>query len=289
MSGGSSIEWTDVTWNCITGCTRVSDGCARCYAEQLSATRLAESPKYLGVAEMRGTEARWTGLVRCHPEVLEAPLRWRKPRMIFVNSMSDTFHPDVKIAFIKKLWRTMALSPRHTFQVLTKRPMRMAHVLEVIGSDWMALTYDGGAEFPEWPLPNVWLGTSVEDQQRADERIPQLLRCPAAVRFLSCEPLLSGMDVDSGKTGGIDWVIVGGESGRDHRPMRLEWAEGIVRQCRDAGVPCFVKQLGSSWFQDLQHPGHSIRVHPSKSAKGGDMSEWPAVLRVREWPEGVVA
>ncbi len=310
----SDIEWTDASWNCVTGCTRVSDGCTRCYAERLSATRLAQSPKYVGVAEMRGAEARWTGLVRCHPEVLEHPLRWRKPRMIFVNSMSDTFHEDVPESFLFKMFAVMAACPQHTFQVLTKRPRRMAELLRVWGeaeagdrqygfdNEVFELGFEPDCS-PYWPLPNVWVGTSVEDQQRADERIPHLLKVPAVVRFLSCEPLLGPLDFDDGpmfpeestmgpwnelELGQIHWLIVGGESGRDHRPMRLEWAEGIVRQCRDAGVPCFVKQLGASWFQDLSHPGHSIRVYPKKSPKGGDMSEWPAALRVREWPEGVV-
>jgi len=465
----TSIEWTDATWSPVTGCTKVSAGCKHCYAE--------------GVAERFWGERKFTD-VRCHPERLEAPLHWRKPRRVFVNSMSDLFHEDVPDEFIDRVFAVMALAPQHTFQVLTKRPERMrawvsdpetpfrvtramdslhgtpraaeevrpiagfpgyfasSHgtiyserrghrrhmrpdygdqgharvqlhregesqrgkrmlvhrlVLETFvgqppspdaqgrhldgnprnnaaenlswgeqGDNWGDSKRHGthrryskldqatvdairsraaqgesgealGREFGVsgtqvrnivagrqwatkaligWPLPGVWLGVSVEDQRAADERIPLLLQTPAAVRFLSCEPLLGPLDLRScledrkRRHVGLDLVIVGGESGPNARPCDVAWVRSIVKQCEAAGLACFVKQLGALPFvgdgkhthvagqrgygvvcdqgDPCPHCGkHPITHWPSlvlRDRKGSDPSEWPDDLRVREFP-----
>lgn len=266
----TSIEWTEKTWNPITGCTKVSPGCDHCYAEGI-ARRFAGSKAFPNGFE-----------VTLHPERLDTPLRWRKPARVFVNSMSDLFHDAVPDEYIARVFGVMADASQHTFQVLTKRHGRMRSLLndgeffqEVRG---LAIDAHGMAGIP-WPLPNVWLGCSVEDQKRADLRIPALLDTPAAVRFLSCEPLLGAVDLcqdgwlfpDEFDRPGVAWVIVGGESGPGARRMELDWAREIVEDCADAGVACFVKQLGSA------HGPH----------KGGDMTTWPAELQVREYPTPV--
>ena len=211
MSGQSKIEWTDATWNPVTGCTKVSPGCKHCYAERIT--------------------KRWGGdfsKVTLHPDRLDAPLHWRKPRMVFVNSMSDLFHEDVPDYFIDDVFDVCAVAANHTFQILTKRPERM-----------MRYCQDDDRSI----LHNVWLGVSVEDQQRADERIPHLLQTPAAVRFLSVEPMLGPVAL-SAWLGSIDWVICGGESGPGARPMDQGWARILRDQCVHAGVPFFFKQWG---------------------------------------------
>ena len=212
MSDRSKIEWTDATWNPVTGCTAVSAGCEHCYAEAL-ALRLQR----MGVAKYRHGFA-----VTLHPEALAQPLRWATPRRIFVNSMSDLFHARVPKGFVAQVWNVMARCPQHTFQVLTKRPARMAR--------WTAA---------HPAPPNVWLGTSVEDA-RVLGRVDHLRACRAPVRFLSCEPLLGpldGLDLT-----GIDWVIVGGESGPGYRPMDMAWARDIRDLCVERGVAFFFKQ-----------------------------------------------
>lgn len=218
MAERSSIEWTDSTWNPVTGCTKISPGCKHCYAETFA--------------------ERWRGIVghpyeqgfdlRLWPDRLEAPLRWRSPRMIFVNSMSDLFHHGVPDEFIEKVFATMATARQHTFQVLTKRPDRMAA--------WHAL-------HPAfWDLRNVWLGTSVENRAYGLPRIPHLREIRSAIRFLSIEPLLE--DLGEIDLRNIDWVIVGGESGHGARPMEETWVHSIRRQCRESKVPFFFKQWG---------------------------------------------
>lgn len=214
MADNSAIEWTDSTWNPTTGCTAISAGCDHCYAETL-ARRLQR----MGVAKYQnGFE------VTLHPETLSQPFRWKTPRRVFVNSMSDLFHARVPLEFVAQVWDVMQSCPQHTFQVLTKRPERLAR--------WTA----------QHPAPpNVWLGTSVEDQ-RVIGRIDRLRECQAYVRFLSCEPLLGplpGLDL-----AGIHWVIAGGESGPDYRPIRAEWARELRDQCVAQGVPFFFKQWG---------------------------------------------
>lgn len=312
----SKIEWTDATWNPVVGCSPVSEGCRNCYAAK-EAIRLGGNPNpkigalYAGTSEMRGTGSKrravFTGKVNMVPERLDQPLRWRKPRRVFVNSMSDLFHESVPFEFIDRVFAVMALATQHTFQILTKRPERMAEYLngDAFGR-WceIARTLDAphSTRNADYPLPNVWLGTSVEDQAAADERIPHLLRTPAAVRFLSCEPLIGPVDLNKGLNLGIlfqdgtrwggskpilDWIIVGGESGPGARPCELSWIRSLVEQCQGAGVPVFVKQLGARpmtdrWDFTGREPG-SIPV-ALRDRKGGDPAEWPEDLRVREYP-----
>jgi len=218
----TAIEWTDETWNPVTGCTKVSPGCDHCYAERI--TNRFGGPGAFDTVVL-------------HPERLGKPLRWRKSRMVFVNSMSDLFHDDVPDEFIGRVWQVMGAASMHTFQVLTKRPGRMASLLNE-----RILTHI--PVLPNWPLPNVWLGTSVEDQKWADIRIPKLLDAPAAVRFLSCEPLLGPVDLRIYPGSWVDWVIVGGESGPGARPMHPDWARSLRDQCVAAEVPFFFKQWG---------------------------------------------
>lgn len=228
MGDRSQIEWTDATWNPTTGCTKVSQGCKHCYAE-----RIFHRP-YPG--------RKFTD-VRTHPDRLRQPLSWQRPRRIFVNSMSDLFHEDVPDEFIMQVFFIMAAAGRHTFQVLTKRPRRML--------DWFAWfeackpAYDRND-----PYSNVWLGVSVENQEAADERIPLLRQTPAAVRFLSCEPLLGGMDI-SPYLRSVDWVIAGGESGPGARPADLAWFRSLRDQCAAAGVPFFMKQMWGETKQGM--------------------------------------
>ena len=305
----SKIEWTEVTWNPVVGCSPVSEGCRNCYAAK-EAIRLAGNPHpavrgaYQGTSEMRGTgsdrRAVFTGVVRCLPKRLDQPLRWRKPRRVFVNSMSDLFHPDVPFDFIDQVFAVMALTPQHTYQILTKRPERMAEYLEGDMDDLGYRLCGAAAQFvvgdpgpaPPWPLRNVWLGTSVEDQAAADERIPHLLNTPAAVRFVSCEPLLGWVALDrwllesepphAPVVDGLGWIIAGGESGPCARPCSLLWIRELVEQGLFAGVPIFVKQLGAKPF----HP--DFGDIPLKDRKGGVPLQWPVDLRIREFPKPVV-
>ncbi len=215
MSDGSAIEWTQATWNPVTGCTKVSPGCAHCYAETF-AERFRGVP---GHPYERGFD------LQLRPERLELPLTWKRSRLIFVNSMSDLFHDDVPAAFVRRVFETMRRADWHQFQLLTKRPERAAELAPVLGP---------------WP-ENVWMGTSVENQ-RWTRRIDALRDTPAPIRFLSCEPLLGPLDLD---LRGVSWVIAGGESGPKARPMKPEWAEGIRDQCLEQGVPFFFKQWGA--------------------------------------------
>lgn len=305
MSTGTKIEWTERTWNPVTGCTKVSPGCDHCYAEKITERFHGEG----SFAE-----------VKLHEDRLTAPLRRRKPTRWFVNSMSDLFHQDVPDEFIARVFAVMAATPQHTYQILTKRHSRMRAllsssdfvdaVLEIVHV-WLGLgetEVDRVVAQWRWPLPNVWLGVSVEDQKRAELRIPSLLDTPAAVRFLSCEPLLGPVDLDqprcdahdrrevtvddngqewcgycaddgfSGELsyghwlnpfdGGISWVIVGGESGPGARPMDPAWAESLVVQCQAADISAFVKQMGSAW-----------------GSHHHDIGTFPKALRVRAFPE----
>ena len=290
MAETSTIEWTDATWNPITGCTLVSEGCRHCYAAQLAATRLKNHPTRAGLARLNAAgEAKFTGEVRLNEQWLDQPIRWNRPRRIFVCAHGDLFHEGVPDEWVDRVFAVMALAPQHTFQCLTKRPERAAAYLamrddrgRIPALDYAALMAATGryntpaVDLCAWPLPNVWLGTSVEDQATADERTPHLLAAPAAVRFLSAEPLLgmfrldqlvaphglaegqpwlnalSGYvwdnDGDSCPTGSrLDWVIVGGESGKHARPMHPDWARALRDQCQAAGVPFFFKQWGEWW------------------------------------------
>ena len=225
----SAISWTDETWNPVTGCDKVSPGCAHCYAEVMSKRLKAMgSPRYAEAVGEDGTFK--TGRVVCHSEVVEMPQRWRKPRRVFVNSMGDLWHEDVEIPFIGQVYDTMEECPQHTFQVLTKRPQRRLRWLH----DWDICEIA--------PPPNVWEGVSVENSKHGVPRIEILRQTPAAVRFLSCEPLLEDLRLTQSDLEGIHWVIVGGESGPDYRPMDLGWAQEIRDVCREAGVAFFYKQ-----------------------------------------------
>lgn len=325
----SDIEWTDETWNPTVGCSRVSAGCDACYAIGVAHRKM--QPAHEGLTKLRPKTANrpgvdWNGAVRCLPERLEQPFRWKKPRRVFVNSMSDLFHESVPDLFIAKVFAVMASLQRHTFQVLTKRPAR---ALEWF--DWQAglkanergavlwperarerdrlngicpHPLDAYKGYPPWPLPNVWLGISAEDQATWDERVPRLLMCDAAVRFVSAEPLLGPIDAewgidprerdidcrfDSGPWGAvphgrrIDWIIVGGESGARARPMDIGWVRRLGAQCVDAGVPVFVKQLGRHPYENVS-PDRDF-FFDLGDRKGKDMAEWPPDLRVRQFPE----
>ena len=214
MSGPSSIEWTEVTWNPVTGCTKISAGCKHCYAERL-ARRL----------QAMGNRRYSNGFqITLHDDLIDAPRQWRAPRVVFVNSMSDLFHQDIPTEFIKRIFQTMNECPQHTFQVLTKRSDRVRDLSPVL----------------EW-TPNIWMGVSVENDSM-HHRIHHLLEVPATVRFLSCEPLIG--PVGMLPLDGIHWVIVGGESGPAARPMAESWVHSIKNQCREAGVAFFFKQWG---------------------------------------------
>ena len=214
MPTRSNIEWTEMTWNPVTGCTKISQGCKNCYAE-----RMAKRLKAMGSDRYRDGFR-----VTLHPDLLDVPRRWRQPRTVFVNSMSDLFHEGIPETYIQRVFETMVACPQHTFQVLTKRAERLAAL---------------AAALP-WP-ENVWMGVSVEDA-RVIERIDHLRTVPARIRFLSLEPLIGPLE--NLRLDGISWVIVGGESGPRARPMKAEWVKSILRQCRTAGTAFFFKQWG---------------------------------------------
>ncbi len=339
----TKIEWTDETWNPLRGCSRVSEGCRNCYAERQAHRFSALGQAYAGLVKSTPDGPRWTGKVRLVPEQLEKPLRWRKPRRIFVNSMSDLFHESLSDETIGRVFEVMMApeTAHHTFQVLTKRADRMREFVTRYRADGgpLAPPYSRDGHDALGRNGNVWLGVSVENQRTANERISQLARTPAAVRFISAEPLLTRIDITNAgiKNGysvataytkdghgiewtdpgpryiGLDWVIVGGESGPGARPCRVEWIERIVRDCAAASVPCFVKQLGA-WreprggerFNTLDGEAGSPTaflvdpcgdIHCTLEAAGpgsvamlraggknADPNEWPEQLRVQQWP-----
>lgn len=267
MADKTGIEWTDATWNPIVGCSIVSPGCTNCYAMKMAARIEAMQPAshYAGTTKGSKAGAVWTGkLVQAPDSILTQPFRWKKPRKIFVNSMGDLFHEDVPDEWIDLVFRVMAIAKQHTFQVLTKRSSRMRKYLCDEGAA-ARIRYKGNAAWSRtaarpnvWPLPNVWLGVSAEDQARADERIPDLLATPAAMRFVSAEPLLGPIDFGAivrealfsgklsgdGKTHPLGWIIVGGENGPGARPMHPDWVRSIRDQCAGAAVAFFFKQIG---------------------------------------------
>ena len=223
----TSIEWTDATWNPVAGCTVLTAGCTNCYAMRMAARLEAMgAAKYGGLTRKSGGRAVWTGKIRLDEKSLTIPHSWSKPRKVFVNSMSDLFHPDVPAEFIARVWSVMRETPRHTYQILTKRPDRMAEVL---------------LKPPFGILPNVWLGASVEDGRVLD-RLNWIRSVPAVIRFVSLEPLIGS--VSDGDFTGIDWAIVGGESGPRAREMKPEWVDEIEAMCRQSGTAFFFKQWG---------------------------------------------
>jgi protein gp37 len=223
----TSIEWTDATWNPVAGCTVLTAGCTNCYAMRMAARLDAMgTKKYRGLTRKSGKRAVWTGKIRLDPTSLDVPKAWSRPRKVFVNSMSDLFHDDVPVEFIAQVWAVMKETPRHTYQILTKRPERMAEVL---------------AAAPFEILPNVWLGTSIEDG-RVLHRLDAIRRVPTAVRFVSLEPLIGS--VAAGDLTDIHWAIVGGESGPRAREMKPEWVDEIEAMCRRSDTAFFFKQWG---------------------------------------------
>ncbi|WP_304177464.1 DUF5131 family protein [Phenylobacterium aquaticum] len=221
----SSIEWTDATWNPVAGCTVLSAGCTNCYAMRMAARLEAMgAPKYRGLTRKSGDRYVWTGQISLDEAALAVPISWRKPRLIFVNSMSDLFQEAVPLEFIERVWETMAATPRHTYQILTKRPDRMAAL---------------SAHLPL--LPNVWLGTSVENSAVLD-RLDHLRATRAVVRFVSFEPLIGS--VASANLTGVHWAIVGGESGPRARSLEQDWVDEIYELCSDSGAAFFFKQWG---------------------------------------------
>ena len=284
MSATTKIEWATKTWNPLRGCSKVSDGCRNCYAIRQAHRFSGPGMPYEGLTEKTAAGVNWTGKIRLVSEALDEPLYWncKKPERVFVNSMSDLFHPAVPDKFIDQMFSIMYFVPWHTFIILTKRPERMLRYMTAPDRKKKIAAWIGtGGVYPArrgndrraqemvWPLHNVWLGVSVEDQRAADKRIPLLLQTPAAVRLLSMEPMLGPVDLQypegsnparwccDGRECGcggypidpplihhIDWVIVGGESGPNARPMHPDWVRSIRDQCVTAGVPFFFKQWG---------------------------------------------
>ena len=323
MSDKTGIEWTDATWNPIRGCTRVSEGCRNCYAESVAARFSDPGQPYHGLAERSSKGPRWTSKVAfAGDETLAQPLRWKRPRRIFVNSMSDLFHEGVPDETINRIFAVMALCPQHTFQVLTKRTERMRaycanlNTARRVGTTICDMTMDMDLDviliapgtdqsrappgqrvfLGQWPLPNVWLGVSVEDQATADERVPILLATPAAVRWVSAEPLLKPVDftclhqdgvvnVDAlngrhgliapyrGKNARLDWIVVGGESGPGARPMHPAWARSIRDQCAAASVPFLFKQWGEHVPCITEDNGDSLSCHEDGAQTSAFASE----------------
>lgn len=359
----TKIEWTDETWNPVRGCSRCSPGCDNCYAKDLAYRFKGKGLAYEGLATLRKNKIDWTGVVREIPDALDKPLRWQRPRMIFVNSQSDLFHESLDFEYIAAVFGVMAAAPQHTFQILTKRAERlpefeawlrkeartanagrgMSEIFRCLVEAQRRCEHKAlrktdqilmelgrlGPQMRQWPLPNVWLGVSVE-MRRYLPRIDRLLETAAAKHMVSFEPLLEDLgdlgpwlhdstcllvtDADAEGVDGlctcseprevrIDWGIVGGESGDKNvvRPYDLAWGERAIRQFKNAGVPVFHKQVGSKPFVVVDEP--EVRVgskvtwaamqtdgkirmglkyaHP----KGGDPSEWPKALRVREFPK----
>lgn len=288
----SEIEWCDVTWNPVVGCSRVSKGCDNCYAIGVATRNLCAQHK--GLTKIRPRDASrpgadWTGEVRVLPQKLDEPLRWRKPRRVFVNSMSDLFHAQVPESFRAAVFAAMAACPQHTFIIATKRPGRDAipwtsaaevneasmgyrrrcqHHAKLAKNPWRSVP---------WPLPNVHVLVSAEDQAAWSKRVPALLEMPAAVKGVSAEPLLAPIAWPDGIEQ-LDWLVIGGESGPSARPCAAPWIRELATKGRDAGVAIFIKQLGSS----------SVGAG-TQAGKGNDMSTWPDDLRVREFPRGTRA
>lgn len=340
----TAIEWTDVTWNPTRGCSRVSEGCRHCYAELQAARNLPGSRSPTtgeAFAILNGDGPHWTGKVELIESKLTEPLHWRKPRRVFVNSMSDLFHEALPFSNIALVYASMLAAPHHEYQILTKRPQRRIEFFQwlkaVAESHRRTLTMQA-ATFSErqllnflWlraggpcaidsklelPAKHIWEGVSVEDQATADERIPKLLETPAALRFVSYEPALEQVvfdadwlwprchycgrhskrnlpqcefqdcvfDFDGSEHRLLDWGIVGGESGPQARPCDLGWIESTIDQFKAAGVPLFVKQVGSrSGYQRMDGWHDRTNLGP-KNSKGGDWEDWPDKIRVREFP-----
>ena len=303
----TKIEWAEETWNPITGCTKISAGCRNCYAERMA--------KRLANIEGSGYDKSNPFGVKFHPDRLDQLLHWKKPRKVFVCSMGDLFHEDVMYEWIYQIFAIMQLCPQHTFMVLTKRPKRMAlwfahysnggfSTMEIVNNRANKIQGFAPPNPPKngwvWPLPNIWLGVTAENQQAADERIPWLLKTPAAKRFVSVEPMLGPVDldiingalstwwqnsaIDCVDTGHLDWVICGGETGPGARPMHPDWARSLRDQCQSAGVPFFFKKWGEyspnvTVFQDGVWQYDPVKVGKKRAGRLLDGKLW------EEWPE----
>ncbi len=252
----TQIEWTDATWNPVAGCSIITAGCTHCYAMEMAKRLEAMGvEKYTGLTRRSGKRTIWRGVVREDHNALAIPRGWKRPRKIFVNSMSDLFHDKVSDAFIKAVWEVMAETPHHNYQILTKRPERMAAIV---------------SKTIETVLPNVWLGTSIENAAVVD-RIDHLRRIPAAIRFISFEPLIGSVgDVD---LNGVHWAIVGGESGRSARPIKEAWIDEIYEQCTDQGTAFFFKQWGT-WGKDNKRRSKKAN---GREYRGRTWDEMPAL------------
>ena len=339
MADHTHIEWADATYNPITGCSVVSPGCTNCYAMRLAGGRLQHHPSRAGLTAPSKAGPVWTGEVRLNEEWLDQPLRWKRPRRIFVCAHGDLFHESVPDAWIDRVFAVMALAPQHVFQVLTKRAARMrgymagragklarfmvdeylisapdtARSNRAIFAAWPVQSI-GHPDDPDdiimarWPLPNVWLGVSAEDQARADERISDLLATPAAVRFVSLEPLIGPINLVKAKgiawnpggaindgggqmdyiephlSGVLHWVIAGGESGPGARPIHPDWVRQIRDDCAAAGVPFFFKQWGA------HHPHGQVMADGSINALGNpDDPRWTRFSKETTWLVGKTA
>lgn len=303
MADRTHIEWTDATWQIITGCDVLSPGCTNCYAMRLAGTRLRHHPTRAGLTRQTKAGPVWNGEVRFNEALLDQPLRWRKPRRIFVCAHGDLFYEKVPDAWIDRVFAVMALCPQHTFQVLTKRAARMreyiprpAPLTDLMSTAKLIFPDRDHREIYKrnWPLPNVWLGVSVEDQTRADERIPLLLDTPAAVRWISAEPLLGpvdfeGMWIDFPDPGmhvnmleRLDWVVAGGESAQNKpgRPMHPDWVRSLRDQCRAVGVAFNFKQWG-----DVQ-PGSDLHYDKHTFCMDREGRTVPAPARAGDFPKG---
>lgn len=255
----SQIEWTDATWNPVAGCSLASAGCKNCYA--MSMARRLEAmgvEKYKGLTQKRGRNVTWNGKIREDLASLRIPYHWRKPRTVFVNSMSDLFHPEVSEEFILQVWQVMRETPRHNYQILTKRPERMKLFVDAVAAA---------------VLPNVWLGTSVENAETVF-RLDFLREIPAAIRFVSFEPLIGSL----GKIDltDIDWAIVGGESGHKARPIKEKWIDEIHSNCQQYGTAFFFKQWGA-WGKDNKKRSKKAN---GRHYRGRTWDEMPTVEQV---------
>lgn len=273
MADNTKIEWADATVNAVNGCSVISPGCTNCYAMRLAGTRMQHHPSRAGLTQPSKAGPVWSGEVRLSEPALLQPLAWKRPRRIFWNAHGDLFHDAVPWEWIAKVMAVAFLTPHHTHMILTKRADRMRAWFDTLAEEGgaddfseiiedIAQSVGRECDYPEWTLPldNVWLGVSVEDQTRADERIPDLLTTPAAVRFISAEPLLGPLDLSHIGSGHpfrlwpkIDWVIAGGESGPGARPMHPDWARSLRDQCAAAGVPFHFKQWGEWVIADQSH------------------------------------
>lgn len=301
MGKTTGIEWTDATWNPIRGCTRVSEGCRNCYAEKVAARFSGPGRPFEGLAEFvtlkpaalgpSGTplqrEARWTGKVVLIEKHLEDPIRWKEPMKIFVNSMSDLFHPAVEDDWVTRIFQVMARAPQHTYQILTKRPERMLSFLEAN----LAISDDFTRIYGQsWPPPNWWFGVSVEDDQTAKKRIPILADCVAAVRFVSYEPALGSVNWNkifptAACLAAIDWIICGGESGTNARPLHPDWARSARDAASSTGIPFFFKQWGE--FLPGGQENNALLANQERSSEFDRLGKKAAgaMLDGREWRE----